>query len=132
MVWSRRMPVDTEIGSDIDFDAAQNEFTGSPRESLKAPEAHEPICLISYEITFILLAGGPDCRSGFWRSYRRELALNLKTGYKNYHVKVCGRHLVSLRMQLDQPVYFRNNRLTTEKQLDPFTIKALASSPFTL
>jgi len=126
------MPHDPEIGSDIEFDELQNEFTGSSRESLKAPEPHEPICLISYEITAILLAGGPDCRSGFWRSYRRELALNLKTDYKNYHVQVCSRQLVSLRMQLDQPVYFRNNRLTTEKQLDAFTNKALAASPFTL
>ena len=126
------MTVDTEIGSDIDFDESQNEFTGSPRETLKAPEPHEPICLISYEITSILLAGGPDCRSGFWRSYRRELELNLKTDYKNYHVEVCSRQLVSLRMRLDQPVYFKNNRLTTEKQLDPFTIKALTASPFTL
>ena len=126
------MPVDDEIGSDIEFDESQNESTGSARESLKAPEPHEPICLVSYEITFILLAGGPDCRSGFWRSYRRELALNLKTDYSNYHVRVCSRQLVSLGMRLNQPVYFRNNRLTTEKQLDPFTTKALTASPFTL
>ena len=126
------MTVDPGIGSDIDFDESQNEFTGSPRESLKAPEPHESICVISYEITFILLAGGPDCRSGFWRSYRRELELNLRTDYKNYHVNVCRHQLVSLRMRLDQPVYFRNNSLMTEKQLDPFTIKALTASPFTL
>ena len=130
--YGHSMSIDPEIGSDIEFDESQNEFTGSTRESLKAPEPHEPICLISYEITFILLAGGPDCRSGFWRSYRRELALNRRTDYQNYHVQVCSRHLVSLRMQLDRPVYFRNNRLTTEKQLDPFSTKALAASPFTL
>ncbi len=126
------MDVDIEKDSDFEFDPLQNEFTGSSRESLKAPEPDEPICLISYEITFILLAGGPDSRSGFWRSYRRELALNLKTGYRNYHVQVCSRQLVSLRMKLDQPVYFRDNRLTTERQLDPFTCKALTDSPFTL
>ena len=125
------MPVDNELGYDVEFDESRNEFTGAARESLKAPEPHEPICLISYEITFILLAGGPECRNGFWRSYRRELALNLRTDYRNYHVQVCSRNLVSLRMRLDQPVYFRNNRLTTEKQLDPFTMKALTTSPFT-
>src|SRR4051812_22423118 len=103
-------PMDREndTGSDFEFDSFQNEFTGSTRESLKPPGPDEPICLISYEITFILLAGGPQDRSGFWRSYRRELALNLKTGYRNYHVQVCSRQLVSLEMKLDQPVYFRH------------------------
>ena len=124
------MDFDTELGSEIDFDSLRNEFTGSKRESLKAPEPHEPICLISYEITFILLGDGPQNRSGFWRSYRRELKLNQATQYHNYHVGVCRHQLVSLRMNLNQPVYFRNNRLTTEKALDAFTTKALTDPHF--
>lgn len=125
------MPVDDNFESGIKFDEMQNEFTGGTRESLLPPEPNEPICLISYEVTHILLAGGPESRSAFWRAYRREFALNQKTDYRNYHIKVCSRQMVSLAMKLDHPVYFRKNRLTTEKPIDPYTIKALAASPFT-
>jgi len=124
------MEMDTDFDGEVDLDSLQNEFTGSARESLLPPEADEPICLISYEITYILLGDGPRSRHGFWRSYRRELALNRKTDYRNYHVNVCQHQLASLRMNLNQPVYFRDNRLTTEKQLDPFTIKALTDAHF--
>jgi hypothetical protein len=115
---------------EIELDTLRNEFTGELRETLNAPEPHEPICLISYEITHILLGDGPGKRSGFWRSYRRELELNKKTNYQNYHVAVCRHQLVSLRMTLDKPVYFRNNRLTTERQIDAFTTKALTDPRF--
>lgn len=125
-------PMDTtiELEGSIEFNPLQNEFTGSARESLKAPGPDEPICLISYELTHILLGDGPHARSGFWRSYRRELKLNLETNYDNYHVKVCRHELTSLRMKLNQPVYFREGRLTTERQLDPFTVHALTAGRF--
>lgn len=122
--------LEPELDAEGDPISFQNEFTGGKRESLLPPEANEPICLISYEITFILLGGGPDQRSSFWRAYRRELALNRKTEYRNYHVEVCRAHLVSLRMRLDHPVYFRHGRLTTEKPLDAFTQQALTDGRF--
>src|SRR4051812_48572386 len=93
--WYGRRMVETEIT----LDSVRNEFTGSLRESNKAPEPHEPICLISYEITYILLGAGPQDRTSFWKSYRKELALNLKTDYRNYHVSVCRHQLTSLRMK---------------------------------
>jgi len=124
------MDVETKSGQESRPVSLTNEFTGAIRESTKAPEPDEPICLISYEITYILLGDGPRFRPSFWKSYRRELTLNLKTDYRNYHVGVCRHQLASLRMNLDQPVYFRNNRLTTEKQLDAFTTKALMDPHF--
>jgi hypothetical protein len=124
------MEVDSDFLDKIELDSLQNEFTGSKRESLKPPELNEPICLISYEVTFILLGDGPRNRSGFWRSYRRELSLNQKTNYQNYHIHVCRHQLASLSMKLSHPVYFREDRLTTERQLDPFTTQALADSRF--
>ena len=42
------------------------------------PEETEVICLISYEITQILLGGGPEDRGSFWKQYREELKLNKK------------------------------------------------------
>ena len=112
------MDFEIEIDEDSEIASLQNEFTGSLRESNDPPGPDEEICLISYEPTFILLAGGPDCRSSFWKSYRRELKLNRETDYRNYHVAVCRHHLKSLRMKLDQPIYFRENRLTSERPLD--------------
>lgn len=90
------------------------------------PDEFEPICLISYEIAGILLAGGPDTRPSFWKAYRRELELNRKTNYDNYHVRVCKGQLVSLSLDHRVPVYFRNNRLTTEKEVG----KMLQRIPF--
>ena len=81
------MNFEPEAESDIAFDPSQNEFTGSVRESIAPPEPDDPICLISYEVTFILLGDGPHCRPSFWKNYRRELALNQKTNYNNYHVE---------------------------------------------
>ena len=81
------------------------------------PSETEPICLISYEIAHILLGGGPDSRPSFWKAYRRELALNQKTNYKNYHVHLCRDHLGSFKVQMNEPVYFRNERLTIEKPI---------------
>ncbi len=124
------MELESEFGPDIDWDSLQNEFTGGLRESLEPPNSNEPICLISYEITFILLGDGPGARPSFWKHYRRELVLNRKTNYQNYHVRVCRHQLTSLRMNLNQPVFFRNNRLTTEKQIDPYTIHALTDPRF--
>jgi hypothetical protein len=83
---------------------------------VKPPET-EPICLISYEITQILLGGGPEERSSFWKRYREELELNKKTQYNNYHVQVCRNHLVSLTLDLKNPVFYRNKTLTLEKEL---------------
>ncbi len=123
-------PMDLELDSEIEFDSFRNEFTGTPRESTLPPGPDEPICLISYEITFILLGDGPHSRGSFWRSYRRELALNLKTDYRNYHVALCSRLLVSLRLNLKEAVYFRNGRLTSEISIDPATTEALADPHF--
>jgi hypothetical protein len=118
------MELDDKIEHEI---SPQNEFTGSMRESNEPPAHDEPICLVSYEITAILLGDGPSTRSGFWKNYRRELALNKKTDYNNYHVTLCRHLLTSLRMRLDQPVYFRNKRLTTERELSPVNHKALSA-----
>ena len=49
------------------------------------PSETEAICLVSYEITQILLGGGPEDRPSFWKQYREELELNKKTQYKNYY-----------------------------------------------
>ncbi|MSP19885.1 MAG: hypothetical protein EXR74_09995 [Bdellovibrionales bacterium] len=79
------------------------------------PEETEVICLISYEITQILLGGGPEDRGSFWKQYREELKLNKKTDYLNYHTKLCRNHLVSPKLNLKEPVYYRNKTLTLEK-----------------
>src|SRR4051794_24096710 len=117
------------VRSGMDLEISEtNEFTGTARESILPPGPKEPICLISYEVTVILLGDGPHARSSFWRSYRREVAINQKTNFQNYHVHLCREQLASLKMRLDSPVYFVDNRLTTGKQLDPYTIAALAES----
>jgi hypothetical protein len=81
------------------------------------PSPTEPICLISFEVTAILLNGGPEDRPSFWKAYRRELELNQKTNYDNYHVAICREHLKSLKLDLKTPVYYRNGRLTTEREV---------------
>lgn len=124
------MNEDQEFISELGFSAEKNEFTGSLRESLEPPSENEPICLISYEITHILLGDGPKNRKSFWKMYRRELKFNRDSDYQNYHVRLCQHQLSSLRMDLKSPVYFRKNRLTTEKQIDPYTVKALAGPCF--
>ena len=122
--------LDAETESALGFSSEANEFTGSKRESLLPPGTNEPICLISYEITHILLGDGPANRSGFWKSYRRELDLNLKTNYTNYHITLCRHQLVSLKIDFKEPIFFRNNRLTIEKVLDPAMVSLLGDSRF--
>ncbi len=80
------------------------------------PKEDEPICLISYEVTQILLGGGPEDRTSFWKQYREEQKLNKKTNFQNYHVKVCRNHLISWKLNLKDPVYYRNKQLTLEKE----------------
>ena len=80
------------------------------------PSENEPLCLISYEITQILLGGGPEERSSFWKQYREEQELNKKTNFQNYHVQVCRNHLISLKLDLKEPVFYRNKQLTLEKE----------------
>jgi hypothetical protein len=94
-------------------------------ESNLPPSPEEPICLVSYEIAMILLGGGPENRSSFWKAYRRELELNRKTSYQNYHVNLCSAHLKSLRIKPTGPVFFRGNKLVTEKEVDPFSLPLL-------
>jgi hypothetical protein len=89
------------------------------------PNETEPICLISYEITALLLAGGPDSRTSFWKAYRRELELNQKTNYQNYHIHLCRQHLADLKLDRSRPVFFRNGRLVTEKEIQIERPKAL-------
>ncbi len=120
----------SETDGEIELDLLQNEFTGTARESVKPPGPNERICLISYEITVILLGDGPHARSSFWRAYRRELELNRKTEYRNYHINLCQHQLTSLKMKLNSPVFFRDGKLTFEKQLDAATNKALAGPRF--
>lgn len=122
--------LDAETEAALGFNSETSEFTGSKRESLLPPGPNEPICLISYEITHILLGDGPANRSGFWRSYRRELDLNQKTNYTNYHITLCRHQLVSLKMNFRDPVFFRNNRLVTEKVLDSASTSLLSDSRF--
>ncbi len=86
---------------------------GIPRGVL--PTENEPICLISFEITAILLNGRPDTRPGFWKAYRRELELNEKTNYANYHTHLCQHQLASLKIDRSVPTYFRNGQLTIGK-----------------
>lgn len=121
--------MDLDLETELEA-SEQNEFTGARRESNDPPGFDEPICLISYEITVILLGAGPGSRSSFWKSYRRELALNQQTDYANYHVNLCRHLLLSPQMNLDQPVYFRGNRLTTERELDAASRSELASPRF--
>ncbi len=79
------------------------------------PTEAERICLISYEITHTLLGGGPDSRPSFWKVYRTELALNLKTGYENYHTHVCRPVLAPIIPKLKDPYFFRRGKLVMEK-----------------
>ena len=126
------MELDSDVGPDFEFDAVRNEFTGSLRESTLPPTGEESICLISYEISAILLGAGPDERSGFWKTYRRELVLNQQTDYRNYHVNVCQHQLTSLKMKLSHPIYFRKSQLTSEAHTDTYTANALKQPPFSL
>ncbi len=50
-------------------------------------------CPITYEITRILLAGGPEERSGFWKAYAENLDHNLRTDYNNSRVRICFQQL---------------------------------------
>ena len=81
------------------------------------PSHSEPICLVSYELAQIRLGGGPDSRPSFWRVYREELELNRRTKFRNEHVRICRNVLRSLRQRVETPVYYRGNRLTTERVL---------------
>ena len=51
------------------------------------------LCPITYEITRILLAGGPEERSGFWKAYAENLDHNLRTDYNNSRVRICYQQL---------------------------------------
>ena len=82
------------------------------------PTETEPICLVSFEIARIRLGGGPDERPSFWKVYREEQELNQKTGFRNEHVRICWHHLVSPRLTLEGPVYFRQGRLVMEREID--------------
>ena len=97
-----------------------DDFIPSSRELNAPPKIDEPICLVTYEVTSILLNGSPEERPGFWKAYRKELALNRKTDYRNYHVQICSPHLRSLKIKNPPPVFYREKRLVTEKQVDPF------------
>lgn len=93
------------------------------------PDENERICLISYEITRILVAGGPDSRTGFWKAYRRELEHNRKTRYRNYHIDLCRHQLIELNLDLKARVFFRNGQLVTEKAIAPVEKPAIDELP---
>lgn len=83
------------------------------------PTPTEEICLISYEVTKILLAGDPSDRPAFWKTYRQQLAHNLSTNYNNYRLNMCRRLLAPLEGKMGVPWYFRDARLTTERDAVP-------------
>jgi len=82
------------------------------------PSASEPICLVSYEITRILLGGGPDTRHSFWKTYRNELAFNKKTQYQNDRIRITWKFLLPLQSKLGTPHYFRDGQLHAERTLE--------------
>ena len=90
------------------------EFDVAPSQK---PEPTEQICLISYEVTKILLGDEPAERPAFWKTYRQELAHNQKTKYDNYRLSVCRNLLRPLESKLTRPWYFRNGALTTEREV---------------
>ncbi len=85
---------------------------------MSVPSITEPICPVSFEVTSILLGGGPDSRTSFWKTYRQELALNQKTEFRNEHVRICGRMLAAAFSRLNEPYFYRNGRLVVEKPID--------------
>ena len=84
------------------------EFDVAPSQT---PDATEPICLVSYEVTKILLAGEPSERPGFWKIYRQTLEYNRVTEYQNYRLNLCKDLLEPIRPMLDRAWYFRDCRL---------------------
>ncbi len=83
------------------------------------PEANEPICPISFEVATILLGGGPDTRSSFWKVYHEELKLNRETGFINEHVRICLPMLANAAKLQAQPVYLRDNQLIPQPDITP-------------
>jgi hypothetical protein len=75
------------------------------------PLFSEPICLVSYEVTKILLAGEPQDRPGFWKAYRQELEYNQKTEYNNYRLSICRHHLDEIAPKFAKTWYFRDGKL---------------------
>ncbi len=85
------------------------EFDVAPSQ---APEDTERICRISYEVTKILLGGGPAERPSFWKTYRQVLSHNQRTEFNNYRLKLCRDLLAPLQNTLHLPWYFRNGELS--------------------
>jgi len=84
------------------------EFDVAPSQE---PKSTEPICLISYEVTKILLAGDPSNRPVFWKSYRQNLEHNQRTSYNNYRLNLCKDLLAPLKPKLDRTWYFKDGSL---------------------
>jgi hypothetical protein len=82
------------------------------------PSELEPVCLVSFEIARIRLGGGPDSRPSFWKAYREELALNLRTEYQNSHVQICRTQLKSLGDKLGRKAFFRRGNIVFERHID--------------
>ena len=76
------------------------------------PDSSEAICLVTYEVTKILLSGEPQDRPGFWKAYRQELAYNQKTEYNNYRLSLCRHQLYELEPKLSYKWYFQEGKLT--------------------
>ncbi|MBY0371086.1 hypothetical protein K2X33_10395 [bacterium] len=89
-------------------------------ETLTPPEPTEAICILSFEVTRIRLGAGPSERRRFWHIYRQELALNLKTNYRNEHVRICGPMLRPALQLVGQPIFYRGGKLVRERALGTF------------
>jgi len=85
-----------------------------------APEPTEKICVLSFEVARIRLAGGPTERRSFWQTYREELALNLKTDYQNEHLRICKPMLMRVLPLFRQPIFYRGKKLVVEKTVGKF------------
>lgn len=83
------------------------------------PSENEPICLITFEVAKIRLNGGPEERPSFWKVYREEQALNLRTNFENEHVRICLPMLGPIFPLRKIPHYMRKGRLVMEREIKP-------------
>ena len=77
-----------------------------------APGKDVKICLISFELAHLRVGGGPWGRKGFWKAYHEELDLNRKTRYQTERIRICRPVMKTLKLDLKEPVYFRDGALT--------------------
>lgn len=83
------------------------------------PQPEERICVVSFVIALTRVGGGPKSRTGFWPAYREALETNVRTGYQNARLKLCGRiidDLYSRYPELEtEEAFYRNGSLIQER-----------------